>query len=66
MDVKEELNFCENSKKKIMGGGEGRVGWGGGGVQDRCEQRSEKKMGGGWVRGGWGDQGRCNREVKFL
>ena len=38
MDVNEELNFWENSKKKIWGGGVG--GWGGvgfgGGGQDGC------------------------------
>ena len=32
MDVNEELNFCENSKKKIFLGG---VGVGGGGVGGR-------------------------------
>ena len=26
----EQRSFCENSKKKILGGGVGEVGWGGG------------------------------------
>ena len=31
VDVNEELNFCENSKKKKSGGGLGRgLGWGSG------------------------------------
>ena len=36
MDVNEELQLCENSKKKIGGGG-GRVG----GVQGGCDRRIE-------------------------
>ena len=52
--MNEELKFCENSKKKLRGGG---VGSGGGGDK------------GGGIGGGvgfGGSQGRCNREVKFL
>ena len=73
MDVNEELKFCENSKKKIRGGGRsGEVGGrgrvGGGGGQGGCERRIEvfvkiqKKnileWGGGGGGGGWGRAGR--------
>ena len=76
MDVNEELKICENSKKKIWGGGGGR--WGGGvgvglGGQNGCERRIEvfvkiqkKKIwggGGGGVVGGRGVGGGVRVDV---
>ena len=56
-----EVFVCENSKKKIWGGGRGGRVRGG---QGRCEQRSEvfvkiqkKKKKLGWGSGRWGGDG---------
>ena len=38
VDVKEEMNFCENSKKKKRGVRSGVRFVGGGGGQGRCER----------------------------
>ena len=78
VDVNEELKFCENLKKKKIGGGVGGVGLG---VQGGCERRIEvfgkihkKKsgvsgLGGGggvrWVSGWWGVRVDVNEELKF-
>ena len=59
MDVNGEVNFCENSKKKIWGGG--RVWRGGGGVEGpiRCWGGGGSKV---WVsRVMWG-MGDVNQE----
>ena len=53
MDVNEELKFCENSKKKNLGGGRGGLVRGGSG---------EGSVGG---RGG-GVRVKVNEELKFL
>ena len=65
MDVKEELKFCENSKKKIWGGGRGVGGGGRGRGQGGCERRIEvfvkiqkKNLGGGGGQGAGGRGGR--------
>ena len=44
MDVKGEVKFCENSKKKFLGGGGGWVRGGGSGWGVRVDGNGEVKL----------------------